>query len=238
MRTLQSLPASSILGQTSELKGSLHPTSSNRAEGVASKVLSVLSPLLSSSQYEDLHIDLLKLAKPAIDIWNDAQTGELKIIVNPLLEPAHREEWRSQKFDSLPSGDHDGTNPDIMSKTHPRIFTLFPRVIAREVADPIKHTAGPPGSWLSESDQAPRTTETCIHPGMGLPEWSSLVVRGKEEQEERKDYLLKALEDAKKNLNRRLTGHGRRESMRSSTSVPSSPSQQWKIGSAMKFPDK
>jgi hypothetical protein len=42
-------------------------------------------------------------------------------------------------------------------------------------------------------------------------------VRGKEEQEERNDYLLKALEDAKKKLhsNRGIAGH-RRDSMASS----------------------
>jgi hypothetical protein len=235
MRALQSIPTDSIPSRASEFNKPLRP-SSGRAEGVVSKVLSVLSPLLSSSQYEDLRIDLLNLAKPAIDIWNDAQTGELKIIVSPLLEPAHREEWRSQKFDpASPSSDYDD-----MSKTHPRIFTLFPRVVARGVADPIKHEAGPPGSWSPEFDQAPCTVETCIHPGIGLPEWSSLVVRGKEEQEERNEYLSKALENAKKQLhsNRRLTGLGRRDSMGSSTSVPSSPSQKWKMGGTMKFPEQ
>jgi hypothetical protein len=65
-------------------------------------------------------------------------------------------------------------------------------------------------------------------------------VRGKEEQEERNEYLSKAIEIAMKELNsnRRLIGHGRRESMGSSTAVPSSPSQQWKMGGAMKFPEK
>jgi hypothetical protein len=241
MRGLQSLPADSILSRASEFKEPLRLTSSSRAEGVISKVFSVLSPLVSSLQDEDLRLELLDLAKLAIDIWNDTQTGELKIIVSPLLNTAHREEWRSQTFDpASPSRDYDETKSDIVSKTHPRIFTLFPRVIAREVAGPIKHDAGPPGSWPPESDHAPRTIETCIHPGIGLPEWSSLVVRGKEEQEERNEYLAKALENAMKELNsnKRLTGHGRKESMGSSTAVPSSPSQQWKMGGAMKFTEK
>jgi len=44
-------------------------------------------------------------------------------------------------------------------------------------------------------------------------------VRGKAEQEERKDYLTKALENAKKELHntRRIAGQGRRESRASST---------------------
>jgi hypothetical protein len=162
-------------------------------------------------------MSLLGLANSAIDIWNDSQTGELKIIVNPLLERARREEWRSQKFDPVsPLGDYDET----MSRTHPRIFTLFPRVVARGVA-------GPPGRGSresGESDQVPRTIETDIHPGRGLPECSPLVVRGKEEQNERTDYLSKVIEDAKKKLHstRGMSGY-RRDSMASSTSEPLSP---------------
>jgi hypothetical protein len=240
MRALQSLPADAILPRTSKSKEKepLRLTSSGRAEEVASKVVSVLTPLVSSPQYEDLRVDLLNLAKLATDIWNDAQTGESKIIVYPKLELAYREEWRSRKFDPASlSRDYDESKPDITSKTHPRIFTLFPRIIAQEVAGPIKHDAGPPGSWPPESDQGPRTIETCIHPGIGLPEWSPLVVRGKEEIENTDEYLSKALENAKKELksNRRLTGHGRRESIASLASTPSSPTQQWKAGGAMKF---
>ena len=217
MRALQSLSAES-LPRASEVKESLRHTRSGRADGVVSKVSSVLSPLVSSSRDEDLRMDLLGLANSAIDVWNDAQTGELKIVVSTSLERAHREEWRSQKFDpASPSGD-DETKLD-MSRTHPRIFTLFPRVVARGVADPVNHDTGPPGSWPRESDQAPRTIETCIHPGRGLPECSALVLRGREDQEERNDYLSKVIEDAKKKLHntRRISGHGRRESMASST---------------------
>jgi hypothetical protein len=42
-------------------------------------------------------------------------------------------------------------------------------------------------------------------------------VRGKEQQEERNDYLIKVLENAKKDLHNRR-GHSRRESMGSSIS--------------------
>jgi len=48
------------------------------------------------------------------------------------------------------------------------------------------------------------------------------------------------LENAKGELRGggRLTGHGRKASTGSSTSVPSSPSQTWKMGGAMKFPEQ
>lgn len=235
MRGLQSIPTDSTPSRASESKEALL-SGSSKAEGVVSKVLSVLSPLVSSSQYEHLRVDLLKLAQPAIDVWNHAQSGELKIIVSPLLEPARREEWRSQKFDPAPPS----AEYDEMSKTHPRIFTLFPRVVARGVAEPIKQDARPPGSWAPEFDQPSRTVETCIHHGLGLPEWSSLVVRGKQEQEGRDEYISQVLENAKGELRGggRLTGHGRKASTGSSTSVPSSPSQTWKMGGAMKFPEQ
>jgi hypothetical protein len=225
MRALQSL-----LPEASELKESSRPTRS-RAESVVSKVVSILSPLVSSSQDEDLRMSLLELGNSAIDIWNDAQTGKLKITISLSLERARREEWRSQKFDPvLLLGDNDATKLEAMSRTHPRIFTLFPQVAAREVADPVNRHTSLPGSGR-ESDQAPRTIETYIHPGRGLPECSPLIVRGKEEQEERADYLSKALEDAKKKLHTRgIPGH-RRDSVASSTSGSLSPT-------ATKFSEK
>jgi hypothetical protein len=232
MRALQSLPAHSLSSRGLELQKSHRPTGSGRVQSVVSKVLSKLSPLISSSQSDELRMDLQELANEAIDIWNNAQTGELKIVVIPSLDRAHLEEWRSQEFDpTSPSG-----KIDIKSETHNRIFTLFPRVIAREVADLVEHSKGPPGSWPPESNQASRTIETCIHPGKGLPEWSSLVVRGKKVQEEKIDYISKAVETAKKELHstRRVSGHGRRESIGSSTSGLSSASQRWNMENVMK----
>ena len=232
MRALQSLPARSLPSNALELEKSHRSTGSRRIQSVVSKVLSTLSPLISSSQSDELRVDLQKLANEAIDIWNNAQASELKIVVIPSLDRANIEEWRSQESDpTSPSG-----IIDIKSETHNRIFTLFPRVIAREVADQVEHSTGPPGGWPPEPNQASRTIETCIHPGKGLPEWSSLVVRGKKAQEEKDDYISKALETARKEMHstRRVSGHGRRESTGSSTSVLSTASQRWNMENVMK----
>lgn len=217
MRALQSLQANSMISQVSE---SPHPVGSAQAESVIAKVFSVLSPLVGSPQTESLRMDLLTLVNLAVDVWNNAQAGGLKITVSPSLDRARREEWRSQQFDppSLSSGS-DKTDLELVSRTHPRVFTLFPRVVAWGIADPGSHDRGLPGSWPLESDL------TYIHPGVRLPEWSSLVVRGKNEQEERKEYLIKALENAKKELHSTRRGHGRRESRGSSISLPLSPSE-------------
>ncbi|KAH7350807.1 hypothetical protein BKA65DRAFT_245204 [Rhexocercosporidium sp. MPI-PUGE-AT-0058] len=195
-------------------------TGSTIADSIISKVFLSLSPLISLSQAETLRMDLHTVLKSSADVWNSAQASGLKISIDPLLDRAYREEWRSQQFDPALPGDGNGTDPDLASKTHPRVFTLFPRVSAR-----IQENL-PPGSY-------PDFEPTVIHPGAGLPEWSSLVVRGKAYQEERKDYIKELLANAMKEANMRASGHRRRASKESSTSAPSSLSEQWKTGSAV-----
>ncbi|KAG9238091.1 hypothetical protein BJ875DRAFT_492718 [Amylocarpus encephaloides] len=190
--------------------------------------VSVLSPLVISSEAESLKKDLHALVTSAIEVWNDVQAGGLRVTIIPLLDRAYREEWRSHEFDPSP-------DPDLVSSTHTQVFTLFPRVMARAVAEPAGHGRDPPGSW--PPPQEPDVT--CIHPGKGLPEWSSLVGRGKAEQEERDDFVTKAIENAKQqHKTKREAGYGRRDSRGSSTSGPLSPSTQWKNGGAIKFSDK
>ncbi len=220
MRGLQSLPAHSApLGSGSS--EDLHSTRS-RAESVVFNVLSILSPLVSSSQKGNLRTELLALAALAIEVWSYAQTGELKIILSTSLERTHREEWRSEYFDPELPSDSDETKLD-MSRTHPRILTLFPRIVAREMVSPVKPDTGLPGSRPGEPDQMPQIIDTRIHPGRGLPEWSPLILRVKEGQEE----LERELMDAKKKW--RSHWHGRRESRGSFTSGPPSPIEQLKM---------
>ena len=52
----------------------------------------------------------------------------------------------------------------------------------------------------SNYDRPPACWRTRKMASLGA-EWSSLVVRGREEQEERNEYLAKALETAMKELN-------------------------------------
>jgi hypothetical protein len=66
------------------------------------------------------------------------------------------------------------------------------------------HDKDPPGSWLRESDEEPRIAETCIFAGQGLPESSPLVVRGREEQEERNEAFSNTIKTVKKNLHTTL----------------------------------
>lgn len=211
MRALKTLPVNLILPQA------CYVTQSVRANHVISRVLSVLSPLVSPSQDESLRKDLLTLANSAIDVWNNAQSGGLKITVTPLLEPEHQEEWRSHIFDPL---DYDVKNLNVISRTHPRILTLFLRVIAQETARPVKYDNAVPRSFPLESNHELHIKEMCIHYGTRLPELSPLIVRGKQAQEERNDYFNEVMENAKKDLhNNRQGGHSRRGSMEVRTLV-------------------
>lgn len=71
-----------------------------------------------------------------------------------------------------------------------------------------------------------------IHSGTGLPEWSTLVLRGKADVEENEAYFRKAMEDAKK---KRRSGSSVAGSISMSTSGPLSPSSAWvKVGKVTK----
>jgi polyhydroxyalkanoate synthesis regulator phasin len=228
MRGLDSITANSPPAEKSDREEATQSLNrSGRVEGVVNNVVAVLMPLISASQSDNLNADLLKLAESAIDIWNKAQSGEMEIVVSRELGVAQRKQWRSQKFDTY-SPDEDNLVPNSSSQ----VFTLFPRIVARGVAAQLHTAANPPGSWPSETDHAVRVVETSIHFGIGLPEWSALVQRGKVIQEENKEILSKALESAKKQIHspKRLSGRGGRDSRGSSMSGPISPSLQWKAG--------
>jgi hypothetical protein len=224
-RALKSLQADSATSQVSETTEHPRPANSTRVSSIISKVFA-LSPLVDPSQVDSLRMDLATLVKSAVDVWDKCQASGSKISVSLLLDRAQREHWRSQKFDPICSGD------EVDSKTLLRIFCLFPQVLARGVRDVPSHNSGLPGSWPTDSDLV------TIHPGKGLPEWSSLVVRGRVDQEERKDLLRKAVENAKKELRntRRPSGYGRRGSKGSVASVSSSG--VLKKGGAIDLPEK
>jgi len=223
MRALQSLPPPPLPSTQS------NPPPLSRAERVTNKVLSILSPLVAPSQEPQLRDDLRALANSAISVWSSAQTGGLQLIVSSSLDLSQRNEWRSLVFDP-PSTD------DVVSSTYPRIFTLFPRVTALKMPVLAEAPASLPGSW-PEQNQEPYVNETRIHPGTGLPEWSVLVLRGKEEQEWRKQCIeaeriqdkLAALEKERQELEARggRNAHSRAGSLVGSTSGPTSPTAQW-----------
>jgi hypothetical protein len=233
MRALESLSLASLSSQASTSQGSPppHPSGQSppprRADKVVDDVLRVLSPIVTPSQKGQLQKELLALVDLSIAVWRSAQTDELKIIVCPNLDRANRNEWRYLRFDPQSSSPDEDIGAEIVSSTHPRIFTLFPRITAvQKLSRAAEPATGLPGSWPQAQDE-PRTIETCIHTGAGLPEWSPLVVKGKEEEEERRDYLhdemVRVRQEANVRSGRRNSGHSRKGSMAGSGSGP--PSQ-------------
>jgi hypothetical protein len=61
----------------------------------------------------------------------------LIISIDPLVDHAQPEEWRSQHFDPI-SPLADGPDLDLVSKTRPRVFILFPRIVARTHGEEVE----------------------------------------------------------------------------------------------------
>lgn len=216
MRALQELDAEASITSVPDSEQKFRTSNYNRASCVVSKVFKVLGPLVSATRTESLKTDLLAVINTSVDVWNSAQAGNWRFTIDMELDRAQREEWRSMRFDPA-SSLADKHDLDSISKTRPRVSILFPRIIAQTQEKRL------PGSW-------PEIEPIVIHPGRGLPEWSSLVVRGKQDQDETTEKLKKAIENVKKDLHRsrRVSGHGRTESTGSLASGPPSPSMQWK----------
>jgi hypothetical protein len=216
MRALQSLSATSTVSRDSTSQGTQTP---GRVEVLVSSVINVLRSLISPAQEAQFSNDLVKLAHSAVLTWDCAQTDELQITVWPTLDPANINEWRSFVFDPPLPPFEDGKTTNTISSTHPRIFTLFPRVTAKKFLLATKAAASPPGSW-QEPEQEPSAEETYIYPGLGLRDCSALVIRGKEEEEDRqvkeeqkKKHLKEIIEKEEKEWearNNRSGVHSRR----------------------------
>ncbi|KAH6664029.1 hypothetical protein B0J14DRAFT_644456 [Halenospora varia] len=235
MRGVQSLPPTPLPPTPA------NPPPLSRVERVVSKVISILSPLVSLSQEPQFRDDLLALANSAISVWSSAQTGGFQLVVSSSLERTRRNEWRSFVFD--PPSTDSGLAEDVVFATHPRIFTLFPRVTALKISAPVEAGAALPGSWPEPRE--PCTIETCIHPGTGLPEWSALVLKGKDEESQRQEmieqdrilheqerirYEMAALEKQNRDLEAHIGRnglHSRNGSMAGLASGPTSPTAQW-----------
>ncbi|CZR55542.1 uncharacterized protein PAC_05430 [Phialocephala subalpina] len=238
---------------TRSLKGqapfSLPPTSSTsqlslpqiplatRAERFLESLIPVLSLLVQESDHESLKKDLLQLADSAISIWDSAQSEEsLDINIISELDPNLREQWRSPIFD----GKVNNTEIEIISSTHPRIFTLFPRFATIKVITL-------PGTF--DSTAGPQQEEdTILHPGIGLAECSALVIKGKEELQEREEeeaYMRsrRELENAKKKLESKEREWEERKRLKSprvgSVSGSGSPTEKWSsVGGSRMVPEE
>jgi hypothetical protein len=220
---------------------SSRPPAPRRADKAVDDSFRILFPLVTPSQEEQLRKELMALADSAIAVWNAAQTDELKITVSPTLNHANRNEWRYTKFDPPPSPSPTGRDvgEDVISSTYPRIFTLFPRILATQIVFPSREQpASLPGSYPQARDE-PHATVTCVHSGFGLPEWSQLVLMGKEEEEERGAWVREEHERIKQAANarkvRRISGNSRRDST-GSVSGPVSPTSQHKRDGGMMRP--
>ncbi|KFZ24145.1 hypothetical protein V502_01376 [Pseudogymnoascus sp. VKM F-4520 (FW-2644)] len=102
--------------------------------------------------------------------------------------------------------------------------TLFPRITAHKYIKAAENPSKLPGSWHNEEQQQPAIEVLYIHHGIGLPEWSRLVVRGQEED------LRQAAEEKRKERNDRNVKIGTHSRSGTLTSI----SAQWMMNGGNK----
>ncbi|KFY31783.1 hypothetical protein V493_00803 [Pseudogymnoascus sp. VKM F-4281 (FW-2241)] len=200
-----------------------------RADEVVRNVVKVLSPLLNMSELDQFEEELLRLAHVAISVWASAEADESHFIIESKLDRADHAKWRSDIFEPL-LGDDGGAGVGIPSSTRERMYTLFPRIIAHKYIKAAENPSKLPGSWHNEEQQQPAIEVLYIHHGIGLPEWSRLVVRGQEEEKETKEDLRKAAEEKRKERNDRNVKIGTHSRSGTLTSI----SAQWMMNGGNK----
>lgn len=189
---------------------SLHsqPTSTIRSDRFADNVTEVLSLLLNPKIHPALRKDLTHLAASAISLWSIVQYDERELTVHSTLDLASFEK---------PEEEIEITNSGV--------FVLFPCVTARSCLGTAR-AIGPPGSWVDSKPEI-QIEETCIHKGVGMPEWEQLVRAGEDEEEERKrkqeiennEKKRRKLEEEMEKLNKTDLGHKRGSSYSRKNSV-------------------
>jgi len=211
--------------RTSSQLQTASPPTSTRANAFIQAVKPILFLLAPQAQYGSLEDDLRTLAESAILLWDAAQNDEfLEISASLDLDPALREKWRSPLFDA----DSNSADRIVTSSTRPRVYTLFPSISTKVFAAGPELSVKIPGSF-ENSKADPQIQELIIHHGIGMCESSTLVVRGKEEQQDieeelKEEKLRKELEATQKALSERSKMKLQRNG--SITSLPS-PSAEW-----------
>ncbi|KFY95777.1 hypothetical protein V500_02660, partial [Pseudogymnoascus sp. VKM F-4518 (FW-2643)] len=230
VRALHSMSAASTPNIYMENKEtSSAQRASCRADEVVRDVVKVLSPLLNMPEIDQFEEELLGLAHVAISVWASAEADESHFIIETKLDRADHAKWRSDIFEPL-LGDDGEPGVGIPSSTRERMYTLFPRITAHKYIKAAENPSKLPGSWHNEEQQQPAIEVLYIHHGVGLPEWSRLVVRGQEEEKETKEDLRQAAEEKRKERNDRNVKIG----MRSRSGTLTSISAQWMMNGGNK----
>ncbi|KAF4627626.1 hypothetical protein G7Y89_g10528 [Cudoniella acicularis] len=207
LRALQSIEPSNAAAPP---QGISQP--SKRENQAVQAIHKKLSPLIARDQETKIQEALHRIAQSAVEVWTQAQTDELKLTAFLNLDLSKRSAWRSPQFYPLKSAGDKMSEADINPSTRPRVFTLFPRIIAHSLSTKTDASVNISSS-VSKQQQEFAATEADIHQGVGLAESSDLVMNGKSEKEEGEAFVRLAAENAMKEIAR----GGKRNSVRSRT---------------------
>jgi hypothetical protein len=175
----------------------------NWIANVTEEVVAKLLPPADPAQEINMKADVAQIIKDAMTLWKKGQVDELQLTASLNLDIKQRDIWRSQSLDS-----DTEAQPDIESSTPPRVFTLFPCI-----------TAVP---CIAESTVTTKQA-VVIHHGSGVPEYSSWVIGGMEEEMSRLEYIDMATKQAKRESYQKSKGwfnHSRRGSTATIATTP------------------
>jgi len=160
--------------------------STGRSEKFSDKVMAILLLLVKPDLHSSLRDELIKLATSATALWDLVQTDVSEVTVLPALD--------GTDFVTVDEASPPPGNPD-------EIIVLFPRITARTCV--LATDARPKDIPDAEAESS--IQESLICRGIGLPEWSDLVVDGEEEEDERRvDQDRKMREEEKRKLEENL----------------------------------
>ncbi|KAK2629212.1 hypothetical protein QTJ16_000032 [Diplocarpon rosae] len=212
-------------------------TQKTRTDAFVEAVLPSLSLLIPKSKHQALNAALVDLANSTVSIWKSAQTDEhLELTASLDLDVSLRKNWRSPTFDPEDTAVQESST----SSTDRRVYTLFPSIIARKLAFAQDTPAKLPESFEEPSVEIVEQ-DIFIHQGIGMAESSALVLKGKDEQEQKEEddevaRLRKDAEIASKKLEERNKVKSQRTS---SMSGFASPSSSWSmVGGNKKSPEE
>ncbi|KFY30941.1 hypothetical protein V493_01539 [Pseudogymnoascus sp. VKM F-4281 (FW-2241)] len=234
MRALGSMSAANteLQRNSTQASGTVH-TIKSREDKLVESIISVLEPLLGTSDLLQFKADLLQVAKQSVAIWDSAQADERTFTINTTLNQDNKHDWNIAVVDYMSlnsNGSSQGLVPTRRNSTS--VFTLFPIITATKSVQLQKEGHGPPGSWPDQDQLQPLHTEvTLVHGGLGLPLESDIVYDGIVEREEFKKMKQEHDEEWEHKYTRKIAekGHSRNNSVAGNVSGPPSPSESWSM---------
>ena len=154
---------------------------SSPVESTVQRVLETLRPLTMPSESAGFEEDLVGIVKMSVTLWEAARKDEAKFVVVKQPDPSDQEKWQAQDMCGL---EEASMPPDEnIDTTGIEPLCLFPNIL----------------------QITPRGEPVVLHQGSALFPTSQVWIQGILEKKEHKEALVKAVSDARSEVNARRT---------------------------------